>query len=421
MKTRILISTETFPYGNGEKTFIMPELERLKEIYDVTIISHAGETELKDIKKLTRIDSDIKIININKKLSMPKRIWYFFRFFFDIDGWKEFFDILKCRRHILSRVYQSIGFYALAMENYKKLNEEGVFKEKTPTIYYTFWFYYYTYSLTKNICRHNNIKIITRVHGFDLYNERYSGGRQPFKQIMLKKVDKVFFISEAGRKYFQKIYEDKYNSKFFVNRLGTKRAELSNPEKVEGEWFRIVSCSSVIELKRIELIVEALAQINEECIEWVHFGDGNKYDEISKYANQLLNKKDNIRYSFYGFWSNDRIMEYYQNVHIDCFITTSSTEGIPISIQEAMSVGIPIVGTGVGGIPEMIDGNGILLCPNPTSTEIVTAIRKVILADTEEMKKMRAKSIKVWNDLFCSEKNIREFIVELEKQVSKCK
>ena len=61
----------------------------------------------------------------------------------------------------------------------------------------------------------------------------------------------------------------------------------------------------------------------------------------------------------------------------DSFITTSSTEGLPVSIQEAMAAGIPIIGTNVGGIPEMIDGNGVLLSANPSNKEVAEAILRI--------------------------------------------
>ena len=38
---KLLLATENFPYDSGEKSFILPELKRLTEKYEVTIISHA--------------------------------------------------------------------------------------------------------------------------------------------------------------------------------------------------------------------------------------------------------------------------------------------------------------------------------------------------------------------------------------------
>ena len=43
--TKLIIATENFPYGRGEDSFILPELRRLKEEYDITILSHASREQ----------------------------------------------------------------------------------------------------------------------------------------------------------------------------------------------------------------------------------------------------------------------------------------------------------------------------------------------------------------------------------------
>jgi glycosyltransferase involved in cell wall biosynthesis len=48
----------------------------------------------------------------------------------------------------------------------------------------------------------------------------------------------------------------------------------------------------------------------------------------------------------------------------DLFALTSTAEGMPITIMEAMAKGLPVIGTAVSGIPEEIGADGILL-PSP--------------------------------------------------------
>ena len=49
----------------------------------------------------------------------------------------------------------------------------------------------------------------------------------------------------------------------------------------------------------------------------------------------------------------------------DIFVTTSVSDGTPVSLLEAMSSGLPCIATSVGGIPEWITNgeNGILIPP----------------------------------------------------------
>jgi glycosyltransferase involved in cell wall biosynthesis len=72
----------------------------------------------------------------------------------------------------------------------------------------------------------------------------------------------------------------------------------------------------------------------------------------------------------YGISDNVLFPGYMDNAcnvlkHFDIFVMSSVTEGMPITLLEAMRVGIPIVATAVGGIPEALEGGkcGILVPP----------------------------------------------------------
>ena len=45
--TKLILATENFPYGKGETSFIIPELLRLRQHYDITVISHADEEQIR--------------------------------------------------------------------------------------------------------------------------------------------------------------------------------------------------------------------------------------------------------------------------------------------------------------------------------------------------------------------------------------
>jgi glycosyltransferase involved in cell wall biosynthesis len=63
----------------------------------------------------------------------------------------------------------------------------------------------------------------------------------------------------------------------------------------------------------------------------------------------------------------------------DIFINTTNFDNTPVSVIEAMSLGLPIISTNVGGIPYLIknDTTGILVPPND-ATEFVAAIYRLI-------------------------------------------
>ncbi len=208
-----------------------------------------------------------------------------------------------------------------------------------------------------------NTKIITREHGYDLYDERFGKAkRQPFRETMDAALVGIIFACNYGRDYYLKRRKKSENDpKYKVSYLGSRYPfPKSVIESYDQKVFRIVSCSGIIPLKRVDYIVDALSLLAEaQClkeIEWVHFGGGEHEELIKQYADSKLREYENVKYMFMGKTDNDLIHEYYSCNSVDCFITTSSTEGFPVSILEAMSYGIPIIATDVGGIKEVFVG-----------------------------------------------------------------
>lgn len=407
---KLYIATERFPFENGEKTFIGIELEKLLQQYDVTIISHANTNVKK--RRIAFGISSIDVVNICIKIGIWKKIYYLFRYFFSLDGIREVADIVRSKGRIGLKLYQSIGFYLLALENWRCLSKLDVIKKDTEFIFYSYWYYYYTYSMTRMKNKFPKMKIITRTHGFELYHERYSGGRQPFKSIMDKRLDRIIFACDFAKRYYIDNISFVDSSKYIVSKIGTPAPiERKNIEKEEN--FVLVSCSRVVKLKRVDLIIDALALWQGKIIEWHHFGDGEEFQYICQYAKKKLERNSQVVYFLHGYTENQIILDFYSKRNVGCFILTSSTEGgAPVSIQEAMAYGIPIIGASVGGITEMIKGNGILLDKNPTPADIGRALENIIRLNVEDLDGMRECSRKIWQEEYQAEVN-SDYVLEL--------
>jgi glycosyltransferase involved in cell wall biosynthesis len=77
----------------------------------------------------------------------------------------------------------------------------------------------------------------------------------------------------------------------------------------------------------------------------------------------------------------------------DVFVLASDIEGLPLVVLEAMSQGVPVVATDVGGMPEaVIDGETGLLIP-PRDPAALTAAITRILGDADLTLRMRQAAL----------------------------
>ena len=202
------------------------------------------------------------------------------------------------------------------------------------------------------------------------------------------------------------VYADKITAAF----LGTMDKGVE--EYYSSDKFRIVSCSNVVEVKRLDLLIEALANIQKHQIKWTHFGDGVLMEKIKKLA---ANLPANIEVDFRGNVANSTLMDDYKNNCYDLFVNLSSSEGIPVSIMEAMSFGIPCLATNAGGTGEIVeDGITGRLIPIDTPVEEISKlIESFIVMGRKDYQNMRTNARKLWKEKFDADKNYKKFVSEI--------
>lgn len=237
--------------------------------------------------------------------------------------------------------------------------------------------------------------LVTTSHGGDA-NDLLDKGKNKALMKSAKGTDLIITVSKTLEK---RLRSNLCEIDMITNYLGCTSFNGRVVEIIDTEALHLVSCSSIISIKRIELIVDALSKI-PPCIKviWTHLGEGPLIEKIRAYSEEKLSECKNINYEFCGFVDNEKVRELYISMGSQLFITTSSTEGLPVSLMEASSVGIPLMGTAVGGIPEIIkDGhNGYLLSLNPTPEEISEHIIEYYNLSIDERKMMSKNSQKVW-------------------------
>lgn len=134
-----------------------------------------------------------------------------------------------------------------------------------------------------------------------------------------------------------------------------KRRSISVPE----DAFLIVSAGELIERKNHEVIIRAIARIDDERIYYAIAGKGRLKEYLSELA-KTLGVSDRV--IFLGFRTD--VFELYHAADISAF--PSKIEGLGLSGIEAMAAGIPLVSSNVHGILDyVIDGEtGYAISPD---------------------------------------------------------
>ena len=111
-------------------------------------------------------------------------------------------------------------------------------------------------------------------------------------------------------------------------------------------------------------------------------------------------------------------MKYYQKYPVDWFINTSSSEGLPVSIMEACSFGIPVLATDVGGTSEIVrpGETGFLLDAGFKPEDLAALLRRLFRQKKEERAALRAGCRRVWEENFCAASNFDRFAREIDPQ-----
>lgn len=415
-KRIVFFFTLFYPYTHNKvlyDAYLLSEIAQLSANFDkVVVISastdHDGQT---DIPENVEVYNFVPDINFADKLTVPLLLLRTF-----------FIDELRNIKLIYNRTLNPSLFKAIAVYAIKAL-KSGRFLAKlldkvnfTEYDAYVYCYWNFEYALAAALLgKTYPLKLIVRNHSLDLYFDRVPENYHPFRRYVYNNSNLFVFISEQGRQYFVTSHAipPAQQSKAIVNRIGSQNMLMPHP----AQHHRIVLLSNawIQPLKRIDLLVKALALINDIEIEWIHVGDDygtGRFPELKKLAADNLDNKPNIRYQFAGRVTREELFDMYVQRKINLFINLSTTEGTPVSMMEAISFGVPVIGTRVGGVPEIIkDGfNGLLLAPDITAQDVANKINEWHSLSDEQKNKLSTNARKWWDENYNADKNSNTLI-----------
>ena len=422
----LLLITSQYPYNYGDVAFIRPEMPFLSRAFDKVHVMYT-DSDAVPYKKID-VPANVVVIspstncNCNRKrfkrartlfisLFHPFRIIYIFL----IELWS-----LLIYKKICIQTMKIAMNYILDVNSYMVYLKKYLHENHKIKMIYTYWFERKTFAaLIYKKYFNKHIKCITRTHRYDLYELSQENNYQPYKRWMDRHIDRIFFVSKAGQDYYLSLFAGSHKDKYLLSKLG-----IENPYALKdtdnypssNECLNIVSCSYMVPVKRIHLIIETLAKISDIMIKWVHIGDGKERDLLEKVAQRLFRDKNNIHYNFVGHLDNYLVKKFYHDNHFDCFVSTTESEGLPVSMMEAISFGIPVIASNVGGISEIVNNDtGILLDPDNCVEELTSALHRFYSMSNTEKQTLRKSCRKYWEDNYMAEKQYSLFVENLKK------
>ena len=390
--------------------FIETEFKALCELFEVTVInmfSNEGEC--------IALPEGVRHLECILMSTLPGIL----RCLFHPTVWKEY---RKARRGasfktrllrlkgILSHEEKAVRFARFLEREALSAGMEGV--------YYTFWDWTPTLAFARLRAHYPGMKLVTRAHGRDFHREQvpFFGNWQPHLMEIDRGMDRLYFVCEAAKEYYLRTYPvERDERKYRVAYLGTGAADT----RVEADPDRlvIVSCATAIPLKRVDLIVRAVARLPDDVpVSWRHIGGGPELQTLESLARELLGNKPNVSYTFLGATPNSEIKPYYQRIGASVFLHVSEREGgVPVVLQEAASVGLPMIATAVGGASEIVlDGKtGTLLPTDPAPRQIADALIAFWKLPAERKQAMSDAAYALWAEKYDARRNAAAFAQEL--------
>jgi glycosyltransferase involved in cell wall biosynthesis len=200
------------------------------------------------------------------------------------------------------------------------------------------------------------------VPGYDPFNQKLEKMHQlllPLTKRIWRNASAVIALSQGLKDIALRTAPDQ-EIDVISNGIEVNHFYPSSTERKQDDTLKLITVSRLLERKGIHHILEAIAKPNPLSVTLTIVGTGSYEGELrSKCTESGLDDRVN----FTGFVRRDGLPELYRQ-H-DVFVLPSQTESFGLAFAEAMSCGLPIIGTFVGGIPELVRNgtDGILVNP----------------------------------------------------------
>ena len=405
----LLILTASFPYEGGEQ-FIESEVHYwAKTGFDnVYILPEISPTQV-----VRYFPKELIILQRFEVSSYSKLFILLFIVFYPL-FWKEIFYLIKSNSLNIANIINAVKAVFATKVREKQL-KHSLKKIDGDILIYSYWNDADCYAACE-LKNKNKIKaVVSRSHRYDLYEDFRENAYMPLKHQYSEKITKVFLLTKSASNYYNRTYGYP-NNVLDVASLGVFLPEKTLVYSKSGGVLRVLSVSSCIPIKRVDKIIDALnvfSKANHIEVQWTHIGNGVLFEKLKQQAEEI-GENALFKYNFVGFLPNAEVKQLLSQQNFDLFVNASESEGVPVSIMEAMSYGIPVIAPNVGGISDIVnDLNGKLLSSNPSVKEIADAMREVYYSSSYQS--YRENAFLMVKENYNADSNYINFIKKLSQ------
>lgn len=256
--------------------------------------------------------------------------------------------IVYAYSHVKNKVFRFLDMLYRTFQFRKNIDVVLVDTYSTQNFYYAVW--------VARLCRFLKIPYIPILHGGKLPERLKKTPR------LCKKLFRGAKINVAPSLYLLKIFKEEgyTNITYIPNTIEIKNYSFLLRKEIKPKLLWVRSFSKIynpeLALKVVEELLEKKIDVSLCMVGPEKDGSLNQCRELTQQKNLpitfpgKLDKKD---------WIN-------LAVEYDIFINTTNFDNMPVSVIEAMALGLPVVSTNVGGLPFLIEHNktGILVPPD---------------------------------------------------------
>lgn len=201
----------------------------------------------------------------------------------------------------------------------------------------------------------NNIPLVVTEHSSQINKENIDEDLYQMAKAAYIKADKLIAVSPA----LADMIENNFDKRPVYIPNVVNLDVFDYKEKLESETFNFVSTGNLVDIKRMDLTIEAFYKAfgKDPRVRLTIFGQGPERGKLESIIGKH-NLQSQVK--LMGLQSREKIAQHLRKS--DCFVLASQTETFGLSYVEALAMGLPVIATRCGGPETFVDKyNGYMI------------------------------------------------------------